>query len=97
MLNDAGKLALDGAQAIVGRYGDLVSAAHRQWAVQLWRGTLPLHGGNEESSAVEIAQRSIDSTFAHAVALAEIVTKLQLESLAIFRRGALDSLKLFEP
>jgi hypothetical protein len=96
-LNGAVKLALEGAQTIVNRYEDFVSEAHRQFAVLQWRGTVPRNADGEESSSVEVAQGAIDTTFAHAVALTEIATKLQLESLTVLRHSALDSLKLFEP
>jgi hypothetical protein len=93
-LNGAMKLALDGAQTSVDRYNEIVSEAHRRFAVLMWRGTLPLRTCNEESSALEIAQRAINTAFVHAAALAEIAATLQLESLDIFQRSALNSLNL---
>lgn len=85
-LDEAMKLALDGAQTSVDRYCEIVSEAHRRFAVLTWRGTLPLRTCNEESATLEIAQRAISTAFIHAAALVEIATKLESESLHIFQR-----------
>jgi hypothetical protein len=91
------KLALDGAQTSVDRYSEIVSEAHRRFAVLRWRGTLPLGTGSEGSSTLESAERAINTVVVHAAALAEIATKLQLESLHIFQCSALNSLSLISP
>jgi hypothetical protein len=91
-LNGAVKLALD-AQTVADRY----SEAHRRFAVLMWRGTLPLHADGDGSSAIVVAQRAINTPLAHAAALAELAKKLQLESLTIFQRSAVDNLNLLEP
>jgi hypothetical protein len=82
-LNDALKLALDGAQTALDRYGEVVLAAHRRFAVLRWRGTLPLRAPNDGTSPL-IAQRAVTTYLAHAAELAEIATKLQLECVSIF-------------
>jgi hypothetical protein len=94
--NGAVKLALEGAQTIVNRYGDFVSEAHRQFAVLLWRGMLPRNTDGEERSSADAAQRAVDTAFAYATALTEIATKLQLEALTIVRHSTLDNLKLLK-
>jgi Phasin protein len=95
-LNGAAKLALKGSQTIVNRYGDLVSEAHRQFAVLLWRGTYSQNPCGAERTSTDSARRAIDTTFDYVMSLAEIATKLQIEGLAIFRHSALDSLRFFE-
>src|SRR5215469_1832172 len=75
-LNGAAKLALDGAQATLDRYGEIVSEVHRRLALLAWRGRL--HATNDGTSQ-PLAQRAIDTYLAHAAALAEMATKLQLE------------------
>jgi hypothetical protein len=96
-LNGVLKLGLDGAQTVAERYGNTVYEAHRRFAVLMWRGTPTPEADGDRSSALVVAQRATNTTLAHAAALAEIATKLQLESLAIFERSALASLNLFEP
>jgi hypothetical protein len=64
--------------------------------VPRWRGTLLRNTDGEQSSSFDVAQRAVEVTFTHTVALTKFPTKLQLESLTIFRHSALDSLKLLE-
>jgi hypothetical protein len=92
-LNGAAKLALDGARATLDRYGEIVSEVHRRFAVLTWRGRL--QAANDGTSE-PLAQRAIDTYLAHAAALAEIATKLQLECEMIFARSALDSSNFVE-
>jgi hypothetical protein len=84
-LNDALKFALDGAQSTLDRYGEVVLAAHRRFAVLMWRGMLPLHAANDGTSPL-IAPRAISTYLAHAAALAEAAATLQLECMTIFRK-----------
>jgi hypothetical protein len=83
-LNGAVRFALDGAQASLDRYNEIVSEAHRRFAVLMWRGTLSLDAANDGTSPL-IAQRAISTYLAHAAELAEIATKLQLECATIFQ------------
>jgi putative oxidoreductase len=92
-LNGAAKLALDGAQANLDHYGEIVSEVHRRSALLAWRGRF--HAANDGTS--ELAQRAIDTYLAHAAVLAEIGTKLQLECEIILLRSARNSSNFTEP
>jgi hypothetical protein len=75
-LNEAAKLTLDHVQATLDRYGEVVSEVRRRFARLMWRGTRDTpDGGTSELTAL----RAIGTYLAHAAALAELATKLQLE------------------
>jgi hypothetical protein len=80
-LNEAAKLTLDDVQATLDRYGEVVSEVRRRFSLLIWRGTLDAADGG--TSALT-AQRAIGTYLAHAAALAELATKLQLECEAAF-------------
>jgi hypothetical protein len=91
---EAAKLALDGVQAITTQHGDFLSAAQRQFSLLLWRGMLPSPAPAGEASPAEIAQRTVVMALSHALALADIATKLQRDSREMIRRSAVDCLRV---
>jgi len=84
-LNGVAKLALDCAQATLDRYGEIVSEVYRRFALLAWRGKF--HAADDGTSE-PLAQPAIDTYLAHAAALAQAATKLQLEYEMILARCA---------
>jgi hypothetical protein len=82
-LNEAAKLTLDDVRATLDRYGEVVSEVRRRFALLSWRGALDAADGGTSELAT---QRAIGTYLAHAAALAELTTKLQLECEAASAR-----------
>ena len=92
VLSRTTELALESAKAILDRYDELVSAAHRETALLLWRGITPGPLDNYIGSSLDVTKRAMVAAFSQGIALTEIAAKLQLESLALFRRIAVEGL-----
>jgi len=87
--------ALAGTQSIAGQQATLLSQAQRELALSLWRGgATPAAGNGAASAYFELAKRTVDSSLAQSLALAEIALKLQAESFAIFGRALSDGIRL---
>ena len=89
-LNEIVKVSIEQVQSLVIQSGSVVAETNRQFAVALWRG-IPLAADLESSFGT--AQRAIDASFAHTLAITELASKAQLESLSVLRRSTIDCLK----
>jgi hypothetical protein len=96
-LSRAVTVALEQSQSVLNSYGELVSKTHRQVGVLLWR--QPAHPDQtfDPKSSMKAVEEAIDTVFGHVAEIVGIATRLQMESLAIFKRSALDTLDLLEP
>jgi hypothetical protein len=91
-LSQTTELALESAKAILDRYDDVVSKAHRETALLLWRGITPPVLDEYLGSSLDVTTRAVVAAFSQGLALTEIAAKLQLEGLALLRRMAAESI-----
>jgi len=92
LLGRTAALAFESAKAVLDRYDELVSTAHRQTAVLLWRGITPPTHDDYLGSSLDMTTRAVVAALSQGIALTEIAAKLQLEGLALFRRMAAESM-----
>jgi hypothetical protein len=92
VLSRTTELALKSAKAILDHYDDVVSKAHRETAVLLWRGVTPPMLDDYLGSSLDATTRAVVAAFSQGLALTEIAAKLQLEGLAFLRRMAVESI-----
>lgn len=91
-LNQMTRNALEQAEQLVTRWGSVVSDTNRQLAVALWRSS-PMDLSHERAArSFRAMQQTVDASFVHTLALAELATKAQLESLSILRQTTLGCL-----
>jgi len=93
LLSGTTERALEDAKIILDRYEELISTAHRETALLLWRGITPPLDDHLRSS-LETTTRVFIASLAQGITLAEIAVKLQLEGVALLRRMAAESLAL---
>jgi hypothetical protein len=86
------ELALESAKAILDRYDELMSTAHRETALLLWRGITPPPLEDHLRSSLEVTKRAVIASLSQGITLAEIAARLQLEGIALFRQMATESL-----
>jgi hypothetical protein len=96
-LSRAVTLALEQSRSVLDSYGELVSRTHRQVGVLLWRQPTHADQSFDPKSSKKAVEETINTVFGHVAEIVGIATKLQMESLAIFKRSALDTLNLLEP
>jgi hypothetical protein len=91
-MTGAVKAALDSAHTIANRQCDAVAEAHRRLAVLLWRGAaLPNFNGGM-NPGLDFVKRAFEMSCAQTIALTEIATKAQMETLAHFGKSVADGL-----
>jgi len=87
---DVTELALKSAKAILDRYEEVISTAHRESALLLWRGISPPLDGHLGYS-LEVTKRAFIASLSQGITLVEIAAKLQLEGVALLRRMAVQT------
>jgi hypothetical protein len=90
VLDRSTELALKSAKAILDRYEEVISTAHRESALLLWRGISPPLDGHL-SSSLEVTKRAFIASLSQGITLVEIAAKLQLEGVALLRRMAVQT------
>jgi Phasin protein len=93
-LGDTVRRAVEGARTIAEQQAGFLSEAQRQLAVSVWRGAGVSHEDGAARASLDLARRTIDSSLAHALALAEIAMNLQAESFAIISRSMSEGIGL---
>ena len=93
VLSGTTERAFENAKIILERYEELISTAHRETALQLWRGITPPLDDHLRSS-LEMTKRVFIASLSQGITLAEIATKLQLEGFALLRRMTAESFAL---
>jgi hypothetical protein len=90
VLGRSTELALNSAKAILDRYEEVISTAHRESALLLWRGISPPLDAHP-SSSLEMTKRAFIASLSQGMTLVEIAAKLQLEGVALLRRMAVQT------
>jgi hypothetical protein len=87
ILDEAVRIALEGAQSIATRQSETMSELHQQIAALISRPNTPPNVNDGIATALAFAKQALDAGIAHGIALTEIGAKMETDALKILNKS----------